>query len=80
MIKMSFFDGSLDREKAIKVIKETKKPCLYTYGLRYRNPTTKDVYITKEEAIEIVRKESLLDITEYEDRIDLNAYSSNDMW
>ena len=80
MIKMSFFDGSLDREKAIEVIKETKKPCLYTYGLRYRNPTTKDVYITKEEAIEIVRKESLLDITEYEDRIDLNAYSSNDMW
>lgn len=80
MLKMSFFDGTLDREKAIKTIVMTKKPCTYTFGLRYRNPTTKDVYITKEEAIEIVKKESLLDIKEYEDRIDLNAYSSNDMW
>ena len=80
MLKMSFFDGSLDREKAIEAIMTTYKPCTYTYGLRYRNPTTKDVYITKEEAIEIINRESLLDITEYENRIDLNAYSANDMW
>lgn len=80
MIKMSFFDGTLNREEAIAAIKKENKPCVYTYGLRYRNPTTKDVYITKEEAIEIINKESLLDITEYEDRFDLNAYSGNDMW
>lgn len=80
MLKMSFFDGTLDREKAIETITTTVKPCVYTFGLKYRNPTTRDVYITKEEAIEIIKKESLLDITEYEDRIDLNAYSDNDMW
>ena len=80
MFKMSFFDGSLDREKAINFIKQSNKPCTYTFGLRYRNPTTKDVPILKEEAINIIKTESLLDITEYEDRIDLNAYSSNDMW
>ena len=77
---MSFFNGTLDREKAIETVKMTTKPCVYTFGFKYKNPTTRDVFITKEEAIEIIKKESLLDITEYEDRIDLNAYSSNDMW
>ena len=80
MIKMSFFNGTLNREEAIAAIQKENKPCVYTFGFKYKNPTTRDVFITKEEAIEIIKKESLLDITEYEDRIDLNAYSSNDMW
>lgn len=80
MIKMSFYNGTLNREEAIEVIKNSYKPCVYTYGLKYRNPTTRDVPISKERAIEIIKKESLLDITEYEDKFDLNAYSSNDMW
>ena len=80
MLKMSFYNGTLDREKAKEFIKETKKPCQYTYGLGYRNPTTNHKPISKDEALHIVATESLLDITEHEDHIHLNAYSSNDMW
>lgn len=80
MINMSFYDGTLNREEAINIILNSNKQCVYTFGLKYRNPTTKNVPISKEKAIEIIRKESLLDITEYEDKFDLNAYSDNDMW
>ena len=33
MLKMSFFNGTLDKEKAIKFIQETKKPCVFTVDL-----------------------------------------------
>ncbi len=80
MIKMSFFNGTLDRKKAIETIVNSNKPCLYTLGFKFKDPTTKNVPISKEDAIKIVSTESLLDITEYEDKFDLNAYTSNDMW
>lgn len=80
MLKMSFYDGTLNREKAIDFIANSEKPCVYTYGLKYRKPTTYEVNITKEQAINCIRNESLIDIKEYEDKIDINAYSSNDMW
>lgn len=40
MIKMSFYDGTLNKELARKVISESNKPCKYTIGLRMRRPTT----------------------------------------
>ena len=80
MLKMSFFDGTLNREKAKEYILNSEKPCRYTYGLGYRNPTTHNIFITKEEALEIIAKESLLDVREHDTYIHLNAYSSNDMW
>lgn len=80
MIKMSFYDGTLNETKAIEIIKNSDKPCVYTYGFKYRNPTTREVPISKERAIEIISQGGFLDITEYEDRFDLNTYSSNDMW
>ena len=80
MIEMSFYDGTLDREKAVKVIEETGNGFIYTYGLSYRKPTTYRVPITKERAIEIVNTQSLLDITEEETVFHLNAYSGDDMW
>lgn len=80
MLNMSFYDGTLNRAKAKEFIAETKKPLKYTYGLGYRNPTTNHEPITKEQAIEIIKKESLLDITEHNDYVHLNAFSSNDMW
>ena len=80
MIKMSFYDGSLDRAEAKKVIANTDKPCKYTYGLGYRNPATNRKPISKDEAFRIIDKEILLDINEYEDYIHLNAYSENDMF
>lgn len=80
MLKMSFFDGTLNKEKAKEYILNSEKPCRYTYGLGYRNPTTNNIFITKEEALEIIAKESLLDVREHDTYIHLNAYSSNDMW
>ena len=80
MLKMSFYDGTLDKAKAKEVIAETEKELKYTYGLTFRNPTTNKKPITKEEALQIIDRESLLDINEYEDYILLNAFSSNDMW
>ena len=77
---MSFYNGTLNREELINFIKTTNKPIKYTYGLGYRNPTTNHVPITVERAIEIVKTQSLLDATEYEDYLHLNAYSDNDMW
>lgn len=80
MLKMSFFDGTLNKEKAKEYILNSEKPCRYTYGLGYRNPTTNNIFITKEEALEIIAKESFLDVREHDTYIHLNAYSSNDMW
>ena len=80
MLKMSFYDGTLDREVAKNIIINSDKPCLYTYGLGYRNPTTNHKPISKEEALEIVKTKSLLDITEHDEYFHLNAYSDNDMW
>ncbi len=80
MLKMSFYNGTLNRTELINFIETTTKTIKYTYGLGYRNPTTYKVPITKERAIEIVKTESLLDATENNDYLHLNAYSSNDMW
>ena len=80
MLKMSFYDGTLNRDEAKEVIINTDKDLKYTYGLGYRNPTTHKKPIDKAEALKIVANESYLDITEYEDWIHLNGYSSNDMW
>ena len=81
MLKMSFFDGTLNREKAKEYILNSGKPCRYTYRLGYRsNSTTNKIFITKEEALEIIAKESFLDVREHDTYIHLNAYSSNDMW
>ena len=80
MLKMSFFDGTLNREKAKEYILNSGKPCRYTYGFGYRSPGTDKIFITKEEALEIIAKESFLDVKEHDTYIHLNAYSSNDMW
>ena len=80
MLKMSFYDGTLDRKKAKEFIAATSKPIKYTYGLGYRHPTTNHKPITKTRAIEIIDTEGFLDINEHEDYVHLNAYSDNDMW
>ena len=80
MLKMSFYDGTLNRTELKDFIKNTDKPIKFTYGLGFRNPTTNRVPITKEKALHYVDTESLLDAHEYEDYLHLNAYSGNDMW
>jgi len=80
MLKMSFYDGTLDRAKAKTVIENSDKPCVYTYGFAYKSPTTYRKPIAKIEALAKVEKESYLDITEEEAVFHLNGYSGNDMW
>lgn len=80
MLKMSFYDGTLDRGKLVGFITTYQKPIFYTYGLKYRNPTTYNKLITREKAIKIVEAETLLDANEFNDGLYLNAYSTNDMF
>lgn len=60
------------------VLSTTKKPIKYTYGLAYRNPTTKNVPISSEQALKCLSRK-MCDVTEYADYISVNEYSSNDM-
>lgn len=80
MIKMSFYDGTLDKEKALELIQDTNKVIKYTYGLGYRNPTTYKEPITKLQAIKMINRSGMIDITEYDDWIHINEFSDNDMW
>ena len=80
MLKMSFYNGTLDTAIAKEVITNTDKELKYTYGLSFRNPSTHKKPISKEEALRIIDTKGMLDIDEYEDWIHLNAFSDNDMW
>ena len=80
MLKMSFYNGTLKRDELLTFIQNTDKPIRYTYGFGYKHPTTNRKLIMKEQAIEIVNNQDLLDADEYEDYLHLNAYSENDMW
>lgn len=80
MVTMSFYNGTFKVDKAIELISDTNKEINYTYGFEYRGPTTYRVPIDKEKAIEIIKRNGFIDITEYEDWIHINEYSVNDMW
>lgn len=81
MLRMSFMNGTLTKEKAIELINRQDWDLVFTYGLEYRHPTTYRVPISKEEAIKIIEKEELLDIDQIGiNTLKLNAYSSNDLW
>lgn len=79
-LKMSFYDGTLNREVARRRIEATDKQIIYTYGFEYRSPSTHRKPISKREALVLLTEKSLLDVTEEDDCIHLNAYSDNDMW
>ena len=68
-------------EKAIETILSTDKKILYTYGWKWKNPTTYKVPVTKEEAVEIIKAGhwAHFDLTDKGDYLDLNLYSANDM-
>lgn len=46
MIKMSFYDGTLDRTKAREVVEASEKPLMFRYGFAYRGAEKRP--ITKE--------------------------------
>lgn len=80
MLKMSFFNGTLNKEDLIKFVENTDKEIRYTYGLGYRNPTTNRELITKDRALEIIASESFLDADEEDEYLHLNAFSANDLY
>ena len=80
MLKMSFYDGTMNKDKLKKFIEETEKEIKYTHGLEYRKPTIHNKPISKEEALRIVENYILLDAVEIEDYLHLNTYSENGMW
>lgn len=80
MIKMSFYNGTLNRAELTDAVRKTEKPILFTYGLAYRNPTTYKVPVSVEKAVDIIEKECFLDAEEFTDHIHLNAFSANDMY
>lgn len=77
MLKMSFYNGTLDRTKAKRVVESTDKILKYRLGFAYRG--AKAVPIEKEKALHIIENECCLDVDETDTEIVLNAYTSNDM-
>lgn len=79
MIKMSFYDGTLDRVTAREVVEASEKPLMFRYGFAFRGAEKRP--ITKEKALSIIDDSgNYLDITETDNEIILNTYSGNDMW
>ena len=78
MFKMSFYDGTHDREKAKEFVETTEKPLYYRYGFAYRGAEARPISL--DSALFVIKEECYLDIDEYEDKVILNTYSSNDMW
>lgn len=78
MLKMSFYDGTLDRIKASEVVEASEKPLMFRYGFAFRGAEKRP--ITREKALNIIEDSgNYLDITETDNEILLNTFSSNDM-
>ena len=78
-LRMSYFDSSLNVDVAIDTILNSDKPCVYTYGLTYRNPTTYRVLISKDKAISLI-KSGGVDVEEEADAFHINKLSGNDLY
>lgn len=78
MLKMSFYDGTLDRIKAREVVEASEKHLMFRYGFAFRGAEKRP--ITREKALNIIEDSgNYLDITETDNEILLNTFSSNDM-
>ena len=79
MLEMSFYKGTLDRAKAREVVEVSEKPLMFRYGFAFRGAEKRP--ITKEKALSIIDDSgNYLHITETDNEILLNTFSSNDMW
>ena len=62
-------------------IQSTNKDIRLTVGFKFRNPTTYEKLVSKQEAIKTIEWAALSEIdNETEDEIYLHCYSENDMW
>lgn len=79
MLNMSFYNGTLNRPEAADVVRASNKTLYHRYGFAYRGAEKRP--ISKENALKIIEDiENYLDVTETDNEILLNTYSSNDMW
>lgn len=79
MLNMSFYNGTLNRPEAADVVKASNKTLYHRYGFAYRGAEKRP--ISKENALKIIEDTgNYLDVTETDNEILLNTYSSNDMW
>lgn len=75
---MSFYDGTLNKEKAIKLVRETSKPTYTRYGFAYKGAEKRKA--SKETLIHIIETDSMIDVYDNDDCVIVNQYSTNDMW
>nr|DAN22030.1 MAG TPA_asm: hypothetical protein [Bacteriophage sp.]DAW86557.1 MAG TPA: hypothetical protein [Bacteriophage sp.] len=79
MLNMSFYNGTLNRPEAADVVRASNKTLYHRYGFAYRGAEKRP--ISKENALKIIEDTgNYLDVTETDNEILLNTYSSNDMW
>ena len=71
--------GNCTRDEIVEFLRTTEKPILYTFGLKYRDPTTRDVEISNKRAVELFNTH-FSDVEEKEEYVDLNCFSSNDLY
>lgn len=80
MLKMSFHNGTLDRDSVKSFIESTTKPIVLTVGFKWKNPRTLMKPISKEKALNIVEKDMWIDVDERSNELEITQYSQNDMW
>ena len=73
-------DLPFSRAEACKYIKLDERPVLYTHGISYRNPAIYKKPISKEEALKILKRANILDISTHDGYIYLHTYDESDMW
>ena len=79
MLNMSFYNGTLNRPEAADVVRASNKTLYHRYGFAYRGAEKRP--ISKENALKIIEDTgNYLDVTETDNEILLNTYSSNDVW
>lgn len=79
MLNMSFYNCTLNRPEAADVVRASNKTLYHRYGFAYRGAEKRP--ISKENALKIIEDiGNYLDVTETDNEILLNTYSSNDMW
>lgn len=73
---MSFYDGTLDRNKARKLVETTTKQLMYRCGYAYKGAEKEP--IDREDAMTVLN-DSYLDVIETDTEVILNTYTENDL-
>jgi hypothetical protein len=80
MLDMDFYNGSLDPEVAKTEIAKSDKPCVFTYGYEWKNPTAHRLPVEKDWVYKLIDTETWLRITEEKEVIHIQKFDANDMW